>query len=543
MIHPYRDAALSMSTYLCIYFGSAYLALLATPLVIWLARRIGALDHPGIRSVHTTPIPRIGGIAIYLASMCLIISLPFLDDAMGERFGEVRVQVIALLASATGVFLIGLIDDLHPLPVLPKFLVEVSGAAALCLVGVRIDSIDFSGGQVIHLGWLGYPLTLLWIVGVTNAVNMSDGLDGLAAGVAAIACGVIAVFAIHGSMIHTGLAQSNDLMMALFSLALLGGLSGFLFFNFNPAKVFMGDCGSLFIGFTIASASVMCVSKSAALVGLTLPALALGIPIFDTLFSMLRRFLERRSLFAPDGSHFHHQLLRLSLNQRRAVIIIYVATLVAAGLGLIMMSYDNLNSLFIFMAVSFLIVLLFRAVGVVQLRSTLVRLQQKYRYSRREREEQRIFESLQLRFRQVRGNGQWWQAVCEAASRMGFVWISLKKTYADGRTDTEIWRAPGAPPSDTSKLAIMTIPFDNGAPLVSEELEIAVSANGSLEATGRRVALLGRLMDEHWAIIVPPNEASTAAPAALAATCLASAATSTGQARPVRRMQGRFIRR
>ena len=244
-----------------------------------------------------------------------------------------RVQIVVLLASATGVFLIGLIDDIRHLPVLPKFLVEVLGATALCLVGVRIDSIDFTGGQVLHLGWLGCPLTLLWIVGVTNAVNMSDGLDGLAAGVAAIACGVIAVFAIHGSTIHTGLAQSNDVMMALFSLALLGGLSGFLFFNFNPAKVFMGDCGSLFIGFTIASASVMCVSKSSALVGLTLPALALGIPIFDTLFSMLRRFLERRSLFAPDGSHFHHQLLRLGLNQRRAVIIIYAVTLVAAGSG------------------------------------------------------------------------------------------------------------------------------------------------------------------------------------------------------------------
>ncbi len=371
-------------------------------------------------------------------------------------------------------------------------------------MGVRIDSIDFGGGQGVPLGWLGCPLTLLWIVGVTNAVNMSDGLDGLAAGVAAIACGVIAVFAIHGSTIHTGLAQSNDVMMALFSLALLGGLSGFLFFNFNPAKVFMGDCGSLFIGFTIASASVMCVSKSSALVGLTLPALALGIPIFDTLFSMLRRFLERRSLFAPDGSHFHHQLLRLGLNQRRAVIIIYAVTLVAAGLGLFMMGCDDLSSLVVFVAVSFLIVLLFRAVGVVHLRTTLARLQQKYRCSRQDRQEHRIFENLQLRFRQVHENGQWWQAVCEAASRMDFVWISLKKTYGDGRTETEIWRVPGGPPSETSELVMMTIPIKNGGPHISEELEIAVRVNGSLEAAGRRITLFGRLMDEHAAMAGRP---------------------------------------
>jgi membrane protein implicated in regulation of membrane protease activity len=214
---------------------------------------------------------------------------------------------------------------------------------------------------------------------------------------------------------------------------------------------------------------------------------------------MLRRFLERRSLFAPDGSHFHHQLLRLGLNQRRAVIMIYGATLVAAGLGLFMMGSDNLNSLIVFVVVSFLIVLLFRAVGVVHLRTTLTRLQQKYRRSRQERQEHRIFENLQLRFRQVRGNGQWWQAVCEAASRMGCVWISLKTTYGDGHTDTEIWRAPGDPPSETSELVVMTIPIKNGGPHASEELEVAVRINGSLEATGRRITLFGRLMDEHAA--------------------------------------------
>ncbi len=487
----------NVTTYICVYFGSAYLALLATPLVIWLARRIGAVDYPDARSVHTRPVPRIGGIAIYLSSMALIVSLLFLNNGIGQQFRAVWLQVITLLGAATAIFLVGLVDDLRRLRASVKFMVELLAAAALCGVGVRIGSVGLGGELPTSLGWLSWPLTLLWIVGVTNAVNMSDGLDGLAAGVAAIACGVIAVFAIYGSTIHTGLAASNDVIMALFALALLGGLSGFLFFNFNPAKVFMGDCGSLFIGFTIAAASVMCVSKSAALVGLALPALALGIPIFDTLFSMLRRFLERRSLFAPDRSHFHHRLLELGLNQRRAVIIIYIATLLAAGIGLYMLISDSVSAVIVFGGVLLLVLLMFRAVGVVRLHEVLIRLKAKYEGARQERDERRAFELLQLQFRQVHDTRQWWKAICEAATRMDFVWVSLKTTYDDGHIDTEVWRAPSAEPVDMSRLVTMTIPFKNGNPHTSEEFEIAVSVNGSLEAAGRRVTLFGRLIDEY----------------------------------------------
>ncbi len=494
-----------MRTYICVYFGSAYLALIATPLVIWLAKRIGAVDKPGVRSIHTRPVPRIGGIAIYLSAMCLIVSLLFLNNAIGEQFRQVRLQIITLLCAATGVFLVGLIDDLRGLPARFKFVAELLGAAALCLAGVRIDGIGLSDSAMLSLGWLGVPITLLWIVGVTNAVNMSDGLDGLAAGVAAIACGVIAVFAIYGSTIHTGLAQSNDLMMAIFALALLGGLSGFLFFNFNPAKVFMGDCGSLFIGFTIAAASVMCVSKSAAVVGLALPALALGIPIFDTLFSMLRRFLERRSLFAPDRSHFHHRLLALGLNQRRAVLIIYVATLLAAGIGLCMLIGNSVSVVIVFGGVLLMVLLLFRAVGVVRLHDMLHSLKANYECACQERDERKAFELLQLEFRDVHDTRQWWKAVCDAAAKMDFAWVSLKTTWEDGRVDTEIWRAPGPPPEDMSRLVTMTIPFRNGDPHTSEEFQVAVSVNGSLEAAGRRVTLFGRLIDEYAALVGPTN--------------------------------------
>ena len=156
-------------------------------------------------------------------------------NAIGETFRHIRLQVVTLLCSASVVFIIGLLDDLRGLPARFKFLAEILAAGSLCLVGVRISSIAVTDAWTLHFGLLGWPLTVLWIVGITNAVNLSDGLDGLAAGISAVACGVIAVFAIY----------SGNLIMAVLMLALLGSLSGFLFFNFHPAKIFMGDCLSL----------------------------------------------------------------------------------------------------------------------------------------------------------------------------------------------------------------------------------------------------------------------------------------------------------
>ena len=467
-----------------------------TPLVIRLARRIGAVDHPGVRSVHTRPTPRIGGVAIYLSTTCVILALLLINHTSSDRFQEMRLQVIMLVGSASGIFLLGLLDDLRGLPARWKFLAELLGAVALCLAGVQISSISLGGDSEIFLGWLGWPLTILWIVGVTNAVNMSDGLDGLAAGITAIACAVIAVFAIHSSTFYTGGAHDNAVMTALFSLALLGSLMGFLIFNFHPAKVFMGDCGSLFIGFTIASMSVICVSKSASLVGLALPALALGIPIFDMLFSMLRRFMERRPIFAPDRSHFHHRLLDLGLSQTQAVAIIYVVTAGAAALGLATMTHSGRSGLVVFGLMLGLIVLLFHIVGGIRIRESLASLRSHCQRSRRVQQEHRTFHDLQLRFRQVNGNGAWWQAMCEAAQKMDFAWVSLKTIHTDGRIDTEIWRRPDHSPADLSRLITMTIPFCNGSPDCRHELEVAIHVNGSYESASRRGTLFGRLLDE-----------------------------------------------
>ena len=453
------------------------------------------MDRPDVRTVHSQPIPRIGGVAVFLSAMSLIIAVLFLDNAVSERFRDIQVQLMAVLCSAGFIFLVGLVDDLKGLPARVKFFAELFAAGALYWIGVRITGIAVTDAWTLHLGLWSCPLTVLWIVGITNAVNLSDGLDGLAAGISAVACGVIAIFAIH----------SSQVVMAVLMLALLGSLTGFLFFNFNPAKVFMGDCGSLFLGFTIAASSVMCASKSSALVGLALPVLALGIPIFDTLFSMLRRFLERRSIFSPDRSHLHHHLLDLGLTQRHVVIVAYAVTCLFAGLGLFMMVTRSINSLVIFFCILLLALLFFRVVGSVRLRETIVGLRKKYELSSRCRQEQMNFEQAQLYFRDARNFDDWWQAVCGAAKRMDFAWVSLKTTDKNGAERTEVWRLTDSDPPDKSEVVVMNLPVRNHGLAGVMEFEIAILVNGSLESAGHRATLFSRLIDEHGVAAVSQN--------------------------------------
>jgi len=486
-----------MKTYLCVYLGSVLLAVVITPVVIWFAKKINAVDVPGVRNVHSRHIARIGGVAIFVSTVCPILSVFFLNNTIANAFRDIQPKITTLLSAASLIFLIGLIDDIKGLRARMKLLAQLAAATIVCTAGVRIESVTVADWLTLDFGWFSWPLTLFWIVGITNAVNLSDGLDGLAAGISAVACGVITIFAIH----------SGQAVMAVLSLALLGSLTGFLFFNFNPARIFMGDCGSMFLGFTIAVSSVMCSNKSSALVGLALPALALGIPIFDTFFSMLRRFLERRSLFSPDRSHFHHRLLDLGLNQRHVVIAAYGVTVVITGLGMFMMVTRNASSLIVLFCILLLLILVFRVVGSVRLRETVAGLQKKYTLSQHRREERIGFEDAQLHFRDARTFDQWWSAVCEAAQRMDFAWVSLKTHDKDGTVRTEVWRIADAPPdlsaermADKADVVIMNIPVRDHPTAGPMEFEIAILVNGSLESASHRATLFSRLIDEYEVI-------------------------------------------
>jgi len=215
-------------------------------------------------------------------------------------------------------------------------------------------------------------------------------------------------------------------------LSLMGALSGFLFFNFNPAKIFMGDSGSLFLGFIIASSSVLCAAKAETIVGLALPTLALGIPIFDTLLSMLRRVLERRSVFAPDYSHFHHKLLASGLRQRHAVIVTYALTVLAAGLGMFMLFTRSAQTLIVFICILVLLIMAFRLAGSVGFRATMTGLKRKYSISSQVRQEREDFEEVELYLRRADSLDHWWRALSTAAERMGILNLTLILTNRDG---------------------------------------------------------------------------------------------------------------
>jgi UDP-GlcNAc:undecaprenyl-phosphate GlcNAc-1-phosphate transferase len=478
-----------MKTYLFVYLGSACVALVITPIIIWLANRLSIVTIPGVRHVHERPISHIGGIAIFISLISLTLPVLFLSNVIGDAFRDILPELIVLLSAACFIFIVGLVDDVKTkgLRARTKFLAQIAAALAICAAGIRIESVTVGNWLTIDFGWFSWPLTLLWIIGITNAVNLSDGLDGLAAGISAIACGVVAIFAV----------LSGQVVMAILMLALLGSLTGFLFYNFSPAKIFMGDCGSMFLGFTIASSSVLCSTKSTALVGLALPVLALGIPIFDTLFSMLRRFLERRSIFSADRRHFHHRLIDLGLKQRHVVITIYVLTLLSVGLGMFMMVTRDIHSLVIFLCILLLLILVFSVVGSVRLKETLVGFQRKYAINREMKKEIKNFEDAQLHFHRADAFNQWWRAVSTAADKMGFISLDMLLINRDGTTRNMSWRQNSKRMNSDNEVLKLNVPIRDRRPGPSLNLKVEVPRNGSLESAGRRIALFTRLIDEH----------------------------------------------
>ncbi len=278
-----------MKTYLTIYFGTVLVSMLLVPFISRLAKRYHFVDNPGPRKVHKMPVPRVGGIVFILSTFVFIIPIFFLDNNIGRSFRQSSIEFVTLLAGACFIFLVGLIDDFRSVRGYIKLLCLVIASIAICSSGATLNSFSL-GSWELNTGWAAWPLTIIWIIVVTVCISMIDGLDGLAAGIAAIVCGTIVCLALW----------SGQQAMAILMLALLGSVTGFLFFNFYPAKIFMGDCGSMFLGFMIGAGSIVCQTKMPTLLGLSIPFLVLGAPIFDMgLVIVARQILERRSMFAP----------------------------------------------------------------------------------------------------------------------------------------------------------------------------------------------------------------------------------------------------
>lgn len=280
-------------------------AAFVTPLSIFIAPKIGAMDVPkDKRRVHNKPMPRFGGIALYAG---LMVGLAV--------FAHGRPYVGAIMIGCTLVYILGAVDDIKGMKPIVKFIGQVICATVVFAMGLRIEFVtNWFGEGHMDLGIaVCYIVTVIWLVGITNAVNLVDGLDGLAAGISAISALSIA----YVSYIHGWYFPTTCMMI------LAGTCLGFLPFNFHPAKTFMGDGGSQLLGFALAALSILGTVKSATLVVVVIPALVLGLPIFDTLMAIIRRTLRHQSIGTADKEHLHHRILRAGFGQRRAVILMY----------------------------------------------------------------------------------------------------------------------------------------------------------------------------------------------------------------------------
>lgn len=308
---------MTYKTYIAVLVLSAAASFLLTPLARRIATRLGAIDHPGERKVHAEPTPRLGGLAVF-GGFCFPWGFFYLlDNRVTATFQNYEKLFAALMAGALVMLILGAVDDVKGLRALSKFAVQIATAVGLYFAGYQIEVLSNPFGDAIRLGWLALPVSVLWIVGITNAINLLDGIDGLAAGVTgciAIALAIINV--IFGNII-----------VALLTLCLAGACAGFLPHNFAPARIFLGDTGSLFLGLALACIGILSLFKAATATFIIAPLVLFGLPLFDTTSVFLGRLWRGDPVFQGDRTHVHHRLLDLGLSHRQATLFLYAVTL------------------------------------------------------------------------------------------------------------------------------------------------------------------------------------------------------------------------
>lgn len=309
----------------------------ATPIAYRLAFKVGAVDVPkDKRRVHKKPTPRIGGIAIIFGFMVAICC-----------FGRLTRELTAILCGAAIIAAMGFIDDCKNLDAKLKFVIQIIAALVVIIGGnIRITALTnpniFSDNQYLVLPWWFSGIaTVAWIVFITNAVNFIDGLDGLAAGVSAIMSVSLVFIAV----------RMGEYPVAVIGLALMGACFGFLPFNFNPAKIFMGDTGSTFLGFILATLSIQGVFKSYAVISFAVPLLILGLPLFDAMFAMIRRIYHGQSPMSADRGHLHHRFIDMGFSQKQTVFILYAISGVLGITAVLLAEYGTLRALILLITV------------------------------------------------------------------------------------------------------------------------------------------------------------------------------------------------
>ena len=336
-------------------FVALVVSFLTSPVVKAFAYKVGAVDVPkDNRRMHHVPIPRLGGLAVFFGFIISIL-----------LFVEMTDQFRSILLGAVIIVVLGVVDDITPLPAKLKFLVQIGAALIPAMNGVVIHVLSnpnlFSENPYWNLGMLSVPATVLWIVAITNAVNLIDGLDGLAIGVSAISATTVLVISLLVS----------EVQVAIVMAALVGACVGFMPYNINPAKMFMGDTGATFLGFILACMSVEGLFKSWAIISFAVPFLILGLPIFDTAFAFIRRIAHGQSPMQADRSHIHHRLIDMGLNQKQAVATLYVISAILGLSAVVLTTSGELRAMMFFVSLCVVALVAARVVFPKEVREEL----------------------------------------------------------------------------------------------------------------------------------------------------------------------------
>ncbi|RJR31838.1 MAG: undecaprenyl/decaprenyl-phosphate alpha-N-acetylglucosaminyl 1-phosphate transferase [Desulfobacteraceae bacterium] len=407
-----------MTTLIAVFIVSMVLALILTPLAAKAAKKLGVLDFPSERKVHQKAVPRAGGLAIYLSFYLSFVPMLLLGTKLLDFFYS-DVRLIYVVAGAGIIFLLGLIDDIWGVRANTKILVQVFSALVAYMGGIQIHALQIPMFAVLDLGWLSLPATVLWVLLVVNAVNLIDGLDGLATGVTFFVCMVLIILCV---MIH------EQLKVAILLASLAGSTLGFLRYNFNPASIFLGDSGSYFLGYMLATLSMFGSIKGHAAVAILIPMIALGIPLMDTIWSSIRRFIRGQRIFKPDMDHFHHRLIKIGFSHRRAVLLLYGFTVLMGTVALLMVQASDQRSALLLFLVGAIVIFGIRKLGYLEylamdkIMGWVNDITDEMGFNR----DRRTFLAQQIDISQSQSLDEFWKRLIEAAQLIGLDYIELK---------------------------------------------------------------------------------------------------------------------
>lgn len=400
-----------MTTIIVVFFIAFIASYLLTPLVRRFGNRFSLVDNPSERKIHATPIPRVGGIALFIAFLLPLVFLPFNEFLFREMIdSEPSIPLVAI--GLTAIFLLGLWDDFRQLPVWLKFVGQVACAVFSYYAGIKIHIVSFPFTDGIVLGDFSLPVTVFWFVLVINAINLIDGLDGLAAGVSLFVSTTMLVICL----------TTGKLFEAAAFASLAGCLIGFLRYNFYPATIFMGDSGSYFLGYLLASLGIMGSIKGQVATAMLIPVIALGVPLVDTLWAPIRRFALGKKMFQADQGHLHHCLIKLGYTQKRVVLTIYGLTIILGAVSVYLVHANDETAALILMVFGAGIIFVGRYFGIAGYFDTM-RLRNWFKDISDESglsQKRRNFLNYQVAISQSHDIDQFWEEVCDALQHLEF---------------------------------------------------------------------------------------------------------------------------